>query len=51
MLGQAPISTAALQKLHKSLAKSVENLGEILERERGERGRGEGYNSMCNKRG
>ena len=49
MLGQAPISTTALQKLHKSLAKSAENLREILERE-GERER-ERYNSMCNKRG
>ena len=47
MLGQAPISTTALQKLHKSLAKSAENLREILE---GERER-ERYNSMCNKRG
>ena len=40
VLGQAPISTTALQKLHKSLAKSAENLREILERE-GERERWE----------
>ena len=29
VLGQAPISTATLQKLHKSLAKSAENLGDL----------------------